>query len=441
MSVAMSLAMSLAMKSAACILLSSTVLLPLRAAMPNADCSHPFVFRDARVNVLVLPYRNKDVAGPDLDRASSQLTLLLQQTILFSALRYPSIGTVRMVTSNPDRADDCQAAAVAQKILGQAPGARQQLSPDGAAILLWGQIYKEGDQVYLCSYTRLVKRGGDTAMETSGGGHGVFTARLPSDAMTFPARVITTGLLEQIGSAFRQSGTVHGNRSLTSPGFPLPMEPRNPVSYQVVEATTDGWMHVREMESGLSGWLYASETLRSQTLGRNLPELRFVDGAIGYLEFAKAADSATLAARARPSLEAFVEAAKGRDTSLAAATAKSMLAVTFERDPELRSRGYQLAREAVGLVPYNADARNLELVYRLDVSSRDIYQPGRWRAFAEELAQAASLGPGKKYIFDNLDSFYAGVLAVPGLADEAAASEIRRRRGQLAVLRGAAAIR
>jgi len=209
------------------------------------------------------------------------------------------------------------------------------LSPDSAAILLWGQIYKEGEQVYLCSYARLVKRGADIAMETSGGGHGVFTARLPSDAMTFPARVITTGLLEQIGSAFRQSGTVHQNRSLTSPGFDLPMEPRNPLAYQVVEATTDGWMHIREMQSGLSGWLYASETLRSQTLARNLPELRFVDGAIGYLEFAKAADSAGLAARARPSLEAFVETAKGRDTSLATATAKSMLAVTFERDAAL----------------------------------------------------------------------------------------------------------
>jgi len=431
------------MKSAACALLALVAVLPVRAEtrMPNADCSNPFVFRDARVNVIVLPYRNKDVNGPDLERVSSQLTLLLQQTILFSALRYPSIGTVRMVASSPDRVADCQAAAVAQKILGQTPGARQQLSPDGAAVLLWGQIYKEGDQIYLCSYARLVKRGGDVAMETSGGGHGVFTARLPSDAMTFPARVITTGLLEQIGSAFRESRTAHSNRSLTSPGFDLPMEPQKPLAYQVVEATTDGWMHIREMQSGLSGWLYASETLRSQTLGRNLPELRFVDGAIGYLEFAKAADPAGLAARARPSLEAFVESAKGRDTSLATATAKSMLAVTFERDATLRSRGYQLAREAVALVPYNADARNLELVYRLDVSSREIYQPGKWRIFAEELAQAASLGPGKKYIFDNLDSFYAGVLAVPGLADEAAASEIRRRRGQLAVLRGAAAIR
>jgi hypothetical protein len=113
-----------------------------------------------------------------------------------------------------------------------------------------------------------------------------------------------------------------------------------------------------------------------------------------------------------------------------------MLAVMFERDATLRSRGYQLAREAVALVPYNADARNLELAYRLDVASRDIYQAGKWRAFAEELAQAASLGPGRKYILDNLDSFYGGVLAAPGLVDQAAASEIRRRRDQLALLRG-----
>jgi hypothetical protein len=34
----------------------------------------------------------------------------------------------------------------------------------------------------------------------------------------------------------------------------------------------------------------------------------------------------------------------------------------------------------VALAPYNADARNLELVYRLEVFSRDIFQSGKWRA-------------------------------------------------------------
>ncbi|HUI56583.1 MAG TPA: hypothetical protein VLY04_16520 [Bryobacteraceae bacterium] len=418
----------------ACVLAALAAAAPLRAGMPNADCSHPFVFRDARVNVIVLPYRNKDAASPDLERAGSQLTLLLQQTILFSALKFPSIGTVRMVAQNPSQVADCQTSLVAPKILGQAPGAAQQLSPDGAAILLWGQIYKEGDQIYLCSYARLVKRGTDVAMESSGGGHGIFSARLPADGMTFPARTITTGLLEEVGRIFRKSATAHRERSLTSPGFDLPMDPRNPFAYQVVEATTDGWMHVRSAEGGMSGWIYANETLRSQTLARTLPELRFVDGAIGYLEFAKGANPAGILAHARPSLESFAEVGNP-STSLATATAKSMLAVMFQRDASLRSRGYQLAREAVALVPYSADARNLELVYRLDMSSRDLYQPGKWRPVADEFAQAAALGPGKKYILDNLDSFYAGVLGAPGLAGETEAAAIRTRREQLALLR------
>jgi len=423
------------MKRATCTLLALIGALPLCAMEPNANCSRPFVFRDARVNVIVLPYRNKDVNSPELERASEQLTLLLQQSILFSALKYPSIGAVRMVASSPGAAADCQAETVAQKIAGQAPGAQQELSNDGAAILLWGQIYKEGDQVYLCSYCRLLKRGQDIAMETSGGGHGVFSAKLPTDAVAFPARVITTGLLEQIRSAFSQSAKVHRDPSLNSPGFDLPMDPQNPAAYQVVDANPDGWMHIRGMDSGLSGWIYASDTMRSQILARNLPELQFVDGAIGYLEFAKAADPSGIRNRARPSLESFTEAARSRDTSLATATAKSMLAVMFERDATLRAPGYQLTREAVALVPYNADARNLELVYRLDLSSRSIYQAGEWRAFADELAQAAALGPGKKYILDNLDNFYGGMLEVPGLADQAAASEIRNRREKLARLR------
>ena len=411
--------------------------LPLGAAEPNADCSRPFVFRDARVNILILPYRNLTGTNADLERASWQLTLLLQQTILFSALKYPSIGVVRTVASDPDRTDDCTTAVVSQKILGNSPGAMQQLSSDGAAILLWGQIYKEGEQVYLCSYARLLRRGSDIAMETTGGGHGVFSARLPANAVTFPPRVISTGLLQQIGSAYREASIVHSDRNVNSSGFELPVDPREPFPYQVLEATPDGWMRIRGMRGGQVGWIYASESVRSRTLAANLPELHFIDGAIGYLQFAKASDWAGIRDNARRSLEAFAETGASQDTSLATATAKSMLAVMLQRDASTRPRGYQLSREAVGLAPYNADARNLELIYRLDVANRDIYQNSKWQAVAQEFAQAAALGAGKKYILDNLDSFYNGVLAVQGLTDNAAAAEIRKRRGQLAALREA----
>ncbi len=104
-------------------------------------------------------------------------------------------------------------------------------------------------------------------------------------------------------------------------------------------------------------------------------------------------------------------------------------------DPETRSRGYQLAREAVALAPYNADARNLELVYRVRMGGPQMYQGADWRSIADEFAQAAALGSGKKYILDNLDLFYGQVLTLPGLVNEATVSEIRKRRDQVALLR------
>jgi len=417
-----------------CLLLASIAALPLWAGMPNSDCDHPFVY-DARVNVIVLPYRNKNVNNADLERASGQLTLLLQQTILFSALKYPSIGTVRMVPATPSRAADCAAGPVAQKLLGQAPGAERQLGPDGAAILLWGQIYKERDQVYLCSYARLLQRGGDVALRAPIAGKGEFVAKLPADSVTFPTRLITTSALAQIGSAFREAATLHRDRSLNSPGSPLPMDPDVPFAYQVMEATPDGWMRIQGAHGGPSGWIYTTDALRKQSLAPRLPELRFVDGAIGYLESLKAPGAASIRSRARPSLEAFNEIGGSPETGLATATAKSMLAVMFERDPETRSRGYQLAREAVALAPYNADARNLELVYRVRMGGPQMYQGADWRSIADEFAQAAALGSGKKYILDNLDLFYGQVLTLPGLVNEATVSEIRKRRDQVALLR------
>lgn len=299
------------MKSVIVIVLCGIGAMELHAGMPDANCTYPFVFRDARVNVIVLPYKNQAIPNPSLDRTATQLTLLLQQTLLFSSLKYPAVGTVRMAPLDPKRIDDCKAAEVEQKILGKAPGAQQQLSPDGAAILLWGQLYQEGDKVYLCSYAKLVKRGGESVMESSGGGHGVFTARLPSNAVTFPTREIATELLEQIGSDFRKSALVHRDRSFTSPGYELPMDPARPFPYQVVEATTDGWMHIRGMDGGTPGWIYASSGLRRQALAESLPELRYVDGAIGFLEFAKGENPSGLAARARPSLESFPRRRKG----------------------------------------------------------------------------------------------------------------------------------
>jgi hypothetical protein len=106
-----------------------------------------------------------------------------------------------------------------------------------------------------------------------------------------------------------------------------------------VEATTDGWMRIRSMSGAISGWIYANEVIRSQDLPRRLPELKFIDGAVGYLEAVKGPNPVAIRAAIQPSLESFAEVG-GEDTRLATATAKSMLAVMFVRESSLRAGGY-----------------------------------------------------------------------------------------------------
>lgn len=406
------------------------------AALINGDCSHPFLFADAKVNLIVLPYTNLAGESAELQAVSSQLTFVLQQTILYSASKYPSLGTVRMVPSSPDRASDCEATVIERRILGQLPGATQQLNAEGAVILLWGRIFKEGEDIYLSSYAKIVTRSEHFALQTTTRGHGVFVAKLPANAIPFSPRLVSTVLLQTIASSFEQFATVHGAPSSDSPAFAIPISPPQAVSYNLIQTTRNGWMNI-QVGSGPSGWIFVGNLPQRESLAQKLPELRFIDGAIGYLNFTNATDQESVRALAQASLQFFSESVQGSDVKLAVGVAKSMLAAMFQQNAQLRLRGYQLAREMVALLPYNADARNFELVYRLGVFDGSIFAGGAWRGVAAELAQAAALGRGNRYILENLDSFYRAVLEIPGLIGQTDASEIRIRRDQVAALREA----
>ncbi len=421
----------------------------LWADMPNAACQYPFAFSGARVNVIILPY----TANPDYAEVAGQLTLAMQHTILFSALNYRSIGVVRM--NGPSfslgsrlatYSAECDVNVVEKKLLGEAKTREDTEEPHllptdrriprgGAAIFLWGRMYKEGGRMYLASYARLLEPKEGVTLSVPVTRTGALIGKLPAEQIAFPPRTITTATVSQIEAAFAKTRLLHSAKSLNSPASPLPVDAENEFAYQVPESSSDGWMHFVGGNGAPSGWIHVADALRSGSLAAELPELRFVDGAIGYLEGLVAPQPSSLMSRARSSLEAFTQQPLTGGATLTIATAKAMLASILAHDSTTLLVGHQMARQAVALAPYNADARNLELIYRIRMGDRRMYQPSQWRSFADELTRAAALGPDKRYILNNLDLLYGQMLTSPALANGTILSEIRRRRAQVTRLR------
>lgn len=132
---------------------------PLRAhaGVIGVRCLNPFVFSDAAVNVVLLPY---EYAG-DADKVTAtgpKLSALAQLDTLFSIVKYGSVGAVQLVTFTPAESAQCTADIVARKLLDQLPGAQSKLAPGHSAVLVWGRFFDDHGQTYIQSYVRFIAR-------------------------------------------------------------------------------------------------------------------------------------------------------------------------------------------------------------------------------------------------------------------------------------------
>lgn len=67
------------------------------AMMMGWPCDEPQIFPGAAVNVVVLPYDTSLEKGMGLSALGNQLSLLIQEHLLYDALQHKSIGVIQLV--------------------------------------------------------------------------------------------------------------------------------------------------------------------------------------------------------------------------------------------------------------------------------------------------------------------------------------------------------
>ena len=122
----------------------------------SAPCDAPYVFSNAAVNVVVLPYSQPAAFKETLTKSGEQLAALVQLESMLAIAKYGSIGLVQLVG---DPREGCTPDEVLPKLLGQKDGAMEALRPGGGLVLVWGRIYESGADLFVQSFIRFVRRG------------------------------------------------------------------------------------------------------------------------------------------------------------------------------------------------------------------------------------------------------------------------------------------
>lgn len=398
---------------------------PAGAGVANVPCRTPFVFRDAAVNVVVLPYESAAEIGSSAG-LGTRLAGLLQLQALRSIAKLGSVGAVQMVGG------DCDADLVVDRLLGKQPGAEATLRPGNGLVVVWGRLYSREGSVFLQTYCRFLRAGLDERLELMAGGR-PFSGQLSAQAFACAPRKVTTEDLRSFEQQFYRSMVVRQEPDEKASGTPMPPEP---VPYWITDVRQD-WMRIDSQRGGLRGWVRLSGEHDPWSLARWMPELAYVEGIAGYLRYRISAKESGRAAaswidevdRALAEYERSLEPPPGAPaatglrpagwrTAVASAVQlqlRGMLSATkVDATAADRDAALDLFDRARALVPHDGNARNLAAMMRLSRALDGADGGVSAKATAEELLQALGTDPANPLLLDNLESAYEVLLAQPG---------------------------
>jgi hypothetical protein len=419
-----------------CGLLSTTAVAGGRLPCPEAR-----VFEGAAVSLLVLPYRYTGNRYGNQDSSGSRLASLIQQEALFGMLKYGSVGATELVWQH---GDGCDPRAVIDRVLsGSGPG---KVRPGHGLVVMWGRIYEEGSQLYVQSYLRFLRRGRaetfEVALAGTAGTPLALTAELPAQAVAFAPRRLTQGDLAAIEKRARSALLLHDDNR--RPIGPLAKSDAEPLAYGVIDAR-DGWMKIRSIITGQTGWVPARVDTEAWSLRRFLPELWYLDAVIGYLRL-RTGDVVPPTSNLRAQFEAVERGLGEYDKAIgvdaapeAASLGRAMLGTLVWTTPGLRppaqarSEAARLCEEARKLLPESAGARALAAVTSPYLSP----EPAASRATLEQindgLLDALAVNAKHAGALRNLERLYS----YSARAQQASPYEDAELTRRLQIVRGA----
>lgn len=391
------------------------------AGMVHEDCRDPFIYRDAEVNVVVLPYRYVGEDKPIMTETGLRLATLIQLHSLFRILRYGSVGAVQMEMPKGQENDPrCEPETVWAKLMGDTPGASEVLPPQHGLVMIWGLIYEQGNDIYLKSYARFARR--NTAEDmTFRVSDANLVARPSADTVSFSPQLLSHSDLTNIEASYSVANMVRPVPDKNVPGQPFPnflrVCPTCPVPKPgfYVEETKGSWIRIRWIDQTLgskNGWISAEATVGSQLLDKLMPELDFVAGTVGYLRF-RAAERSDAAAPQNTIPDALSDFDSFREKTDAESRVSRELSLELSAMLLARRNGSgdlnqaaELLRQAELMTPESGAARNLSACVQIWQEWTTGAAGENARSEADQFIAATILDSHSKTSLSNLRTLY-----------------------------------
>jgi hypothetical protein len=259
-------------------LLAPAAVREARAGM-LAACEEPSGFAGP-VQVFVLQY-GFEPSALEADQRLVETARRLSYLIQLDVLANDSYGSIASILLQEEKSGSCTAGEVQDRLLGS--GA---LRPGQAVALVWGRIYREGDDVLVQSYLRFLRvdtdelRFADEHFAVALSDPPVrLEGSLPTQSIAFPPRRLSAERLDRIDADWRAAARLYDQPYVSGSARELP-PPDERFAYFVREMAADGWLGIELSQGGGRGWLKADPAV-GRSLRALLPELAFVEGVIG----------------------------------------------------------------------------------------------------------------------------------------------------------------